>query len=348
MKYSIVPYTFEWQAAAKRCNERMRASGSPPFLLPTGEVGFRVCGPIEWKQWLVVDESGEVHGGCLMQSQPAWVAGEEVPAVNIQSPLSEGIVDRRHAGVAVWMMKELQQRFPFMYSVGMGSVQAPFARLLKALRWRVELAPFYFRVLSGQRLLAHVAPLRRHRRLGWAVRTGALIPLVPDVVFHALHRFRAARPGPVLNAAQPEWTRVRSRYGFGIERSEEMLGALYGHSDRFKRVSVAGGLAVICRTECQNHPYFGDLRVGTLVDVLCESGAELHLMNAVTAAAQRDGADLLITNQTAPDVIRAVQQNGWLSSTSNYVVALSPALTGRIGTHPVFVTRGDGDGLVNL
>jgi hypothetical protein len=349
IKYQLVSFTPEWQKAAERCNERLRACQPPPsFFLPRGDGGVVVRGPIRWEHWLVIDDTGEVRGGCLLQTQPAWVAGKETEAVSIQSPLSEGIVDRRHAALAVWMTKEVQDNFPNPYSVGMGSLQAPYARILKALRWRVELAPYYFRVLSGRRLLANVAPLRKHGRLGWAVRAGALVPFIPDVFFSALHRFRAARPGPSVDSSKPEWTRVRSRYGFAIDRSEPMLAALYGDTKNFLRLIVPGGLGFIRWTDCRSNPYFGDLRLATLLDAICEPGAELRLVQAATDAARDHGADLLMTNQMAPDIIKAVEQNGWLPYSSNFVVAFSPDVTKRIGSAPVFVTRGDGDALVHL
>ncbi len=349
MKYRLVRFTQEWAAAARRCNERLHASGVAPFLLPSGENH-----PLDERQlvrrqhWLVAGEDGEVHGGCLLQIQPGWLAGRDIEAVNIQSPLSEGIADSRHAGLAVWMMKEVQARFPFLYSIGMGSDQAPFPRLLKALRWRVELAPFYFRVLAGRRLLAHVAPLRRHPRFGWAVRAGAFVPLLPDLAFSILHKLRSKPPSTAAPASTTDWLAVRSRYGFGIDRSEPMLSALYGDASRFQRVSIPGGFAIVCWSERRNDPYFGDLRLATLVDAICESGTAFRLMEAVTTAARKRGADLLVTNQTAPDILEAVQQSGWLTHSSNFVVALSPTLTAEVGSAPVFITRGDGDGLGHL
>src|SRR4051794_41316000 len=110
MKYRLVSYTPEWQIPAERCNERLRACDPPaPFLLPSSGGGIAVQGPIRREHWLVVDDTDEVRGGCLLQTQPAWVAGKETEAVNIQSPLSEGIFDRRHAGLAGWMMKNVQE-----------------------------------------------------------------------------------------------------------------------------------------------------------------------------------------------------------------------------------------------
>jgi hypothetical protein len=60
------------------------------------------------------------------------------------------------------------------------------------------------------------------------------------------------------------------------------------------------------------------------------------------------GADLVVTNQTDPAQVSALQQAGWFPYRSNYVVAFSRTLAARIGAAPVYVTRGDGDGLLNL
>lgn len=348
MSYRWECYTAEWEPAAARYNGRLRAPGKAPYLLPDTALETRT--PHLCRQyWLAVDGEGEVRGSCLLQTQPARVCAEPAAVVNVQSPLSEGLSDRRYAGVGAWMIRELMRRHPHAYSVGMGDAGKPYPRLLAALRWRVESVPFFFRVLAGRKFLANLRPLRNHRRLAPAAALGAAIPWLPDLAIEAIHRLRK-RPGAAVSAAgDADWERLRTRYGFALERSPEILDSLYPTDDpRFTRTPAAGGIAVLRRSAFHGHPYFGDLSVVTLVEAICETGAERRLLDAVVEKARRLGAELLITNQADSQLCRALQWSGWFSYASNYLAAFSPALAARIGGRPVYLNRGDGDGLVNL
>ena len=346
MSYRLVPYSVTWLDAVARCNRRLTTSGSAPFLLPEDATK---SGLIHREHWIAVSEDNEVHGGCMLQFQPAWIDGEVAQAINIQSPLSEGFADRRYATLAAWMLRELVRRYPFAYSVGMGGSQMPYPRLLKALGWQLQLVPFYFRILAGRRFLQHMQPVRQHPTLGTVARLGGAVPLLPDLAIALFQSWRTTTSRTLVQSHIPDWTRIRTRYGFAINRTPDILDALYPVGDpRFCRLDVAGGMGVVSLREFSGHKYFGDLRVATLVEALTELGAEQALLSAALQSARRLGADLLLTNQTAPDLCTALSAAGWLSYSSNYLVGFAPALSAAISGRPVYVTRGDGDGLLNL
>ena len=351
MRYRLVPFTTEWEPATVRANIRFRDSKVVPYLLPGQASPEEAGGPVRRQHWLVVDADDEVRGGCLLQSQRAWVDGEETDVVNVQSPLSEGLADRRHAGLAPWLLKELVRRYTFTYSIGMGGEDAPYARLLRALGWRVEPAPFYFRVLAGRLFLAHMQPLRNHPKLGQVAAAGAAIPLLPDIGFTLLHAWRTRKPRqePTASKTSPDWTNFRVRYGFAVDRTPTVLDYLYPSADRnTRRITTPGAFGLLRVSAFRGHVQFGDLVVVTLVEAFCQPGSEHALFRAVVEEAKGAGAALVVTNQTAPELGQALTSAGWLSYTSNYMVALSPPLAGRVGSQPIYVNRGDGDGLLNL
>jgi hypothetical protein len=346
MGYRLVSYTKDWESAVGRANARL--SGVAPYLLPE-RAAAGAAGPVRREHLLVVDADDEVRGGCLTQSQPAWVDGAEAQVVNVQSPLSEGLADRKYAGLAPWLIREMVRLHPFTYSIGMGGVEMPYPRLLKALGWRVEPVPFYFRVLGGRKFLANMQPLRKHPKLGWLAVAGGAMPLLPDWAFAAIHASRRKSAPVAVSTEAPDWIRIRSRYGFAMDRTPEVLDALYPRSDsRFVRLHVAGAEGVLRGNAFRKHPYFGDLFVATLVEGISLPGAERELLRAAIKEAQKMGAALLVTNQTAPELTQALDADGWLPYASNFLVALSPALAARVGTRPIYVNRGDGDGLLNL
>lgn len=349
MGYRIEPYTEEWEAAVGRFNARLGASGLAPFLMPD-RAATTPPAAVPREYYVVLDDGGEVRGGCLLQRHRAWVGGETAPAVNVQSPLSEGLADRRHVGVGPWLVRELARRHPYAYSVGMGGPQSPYPRLVRSLGWRVDAIPFFFRVLAGRRFLAHMRPLREHPKYGWAARAGGFVPVLPGLAFWMLHRSR--RQGQAAEApagAKAEWEAIRSRYAFAIERDAGSLDVFYPPSDsQFRRVRVAGGLAVLRIGRFTKHAYFGGMTVATLAEAITVPAAARGLLAASVAEARRAGADLLITNQSAPELVEALGAEGWMSHESNYATALSPALAARIGDKPYYINRGDGDGLLNL
>ena len=351
MSYRLVPYTKELESAAKRANIRFGRSGAMPFLLPDHAAPSGAAGPVRRQHWLVVDSDDEVRGGCLLQSVPGWVDGEEADVVNVQSPLSEGLADRRYAGLAPWLVRELVRRHPFSYSVGMGGEHMPYPRLLRALGWRVEPVPFYFRVLDGRLFLANMQLLRRNPRLGWLAAAGGAVPLLPDAAFALLHAWRTRDSTHAATAWQnaPEWTVLRSRYGFAMDRTPMILDALYPPGDHnFVRLHIPGAAGVLRVSALRGHAYFGNLVVATLVEAFCLPGAERALLQATVEEARSMGAGLLVTNQTAPELRQALESAGWLSYPSNYLLAVSLALAARVGGQPVYVNRGDGDGLLSL
>jgi hypothetical protein len=351
MSYRLVPYTEDWESAAGRANIRLGLCGTTPFLLPDRAAPNATASPVHQEHWLVADSDDEVRGGCLLQFQPGWVDGEEATVVNVQSPLSEGLADRRHAGVAPWLIREIVRRHPFLYSVGMGGEHMPYPRLLRALGWRVEQVPFYFRVLAGRAFLANMQALRQHPKLGWLAAAGGVIPVLPDVAFALLHAWRNRETKHTVGTwhGASEWIHIRSRYGFAMDRTAAMIDALYPAGDRhFVRISIPGATGVLRISDFAAHAYFGDLVVATLVEAFCEPGAEGALLRVAVEQARDRGAELLLTNQTAPELQQALASAGWLSYPSNYLVALSRSIVGRIGGQPIYVNRGDGDGLLSL
>ncbi len=351
MGYRLIAYTGDWEPAVRRANLRMERSGGMPFLLPPHAVPARDAAPLRLEHWLVADASDEIRGGCLLQTLPGWVDGKESVVVNVQSPLSEGLVDPRYVGVAAWMVREIVRRHPLSYSVGMGGEHMPYPRLLRALGWRVEPVPFYFRVLAGRRFLANMQLLRHHPKLGWLASVGGLIPVIPDAAFNLLSNWRARNSTQEPSTLQPppEWTRLRSGYGFAIDRNPMVVDHLYPLSDpSFVRFQSPGGNGVLRLSALRQHAYFGDLMVVTLIEAFCQPGAAPALLQAAVSESRARGADLMVTNQTAPELRQALALGGWFSYPSNYMLALSPLLTARTSAQPIYVNRGDGDGLVNL
>ena len=345
MPLSLVPYTGQWVTAARAFNQRLLAAQAP--------IDFHLAEEPSRLQHLIVD--GEmVRGGCLVELEPGQVGHEAAEIASIQSPLSEGLFDPQHAGVSSWLVREVARRWPFSYSVGMGAMDRPYPRLLRALRWKVVPVPFYFRVLNGGRFLRFM-PLVSQKP---GARLFGSIPLLPALAFGALHWWKAADGGRVagletIAALSPQdtaaWGAVKERLTFAVSRDSAVLNTRY--RDPQGRMTVArfrGGFVVLKFTHFTADRHFGSLRVATWADGLSEPGKEGLLVSAAEEAATALGADLLVTNQLYDPHQRALERRGWLPHASNFLVAWSPAAAGLLDPAKCHVSRRDGDGLISL
>ncbi|HUA14001.1 MAG TPA: hypothetical protein VMG31_01790 [Verrucomicrobiae bacterium] len=370
MIVDFVPLTPSLLPACKAFNKRLRGRGDPPFLLPD-EIGAAaaLCGGsagIPSAQYLALDRDGAVRGGVLLLEQRGWIGGNEVRLTNAQSPLSEGIADSRFAGVGLQIVKLIERRSPYAYAVGMGSEQMPFPRLLRSCGWSVSAIPFFFAVGSAARFLGQIGILRRGAR-GWLAQGLAVSGLgslglaawqsahVPQ--FTRLYSLETAHSWPEnLNAV---WERCRTEVSFSLLRDEPSLADLYPDSQpRLKRFvlcfdGAVVGWSVALVTKMHSHPHFGNLTVGTILDGLA-SGEHVDALAALTCSAVREmGAELLLTNQAHLNWRSALRRLGFISYSSNYLVALSKPLAEALQSQPgaldrIHVNRGDGDGRIHL
>jgi hypothetical protein len=112
-----------------------------------------------------------------------------------------------------------------------------------------------------------------------------------------------------------------------------------------------------------NDRYFGNLRVTTVLDCVSvpefadahASSMTCYLLNRrvyPNYARGESPPNLVITNQSHSVWTRAFRRAGYLSASSNYLLATSNALTAAIesdgGEERVHLTRGDGDGRIHL
>lgn len=349
MPLSLVPYTSSWTKAAQAFNRRLIDAQAP--------IDFHLCEEASAVQYLVVDGE-DVRGGCLADIEAGRVGAQTAEIISIQSPLSEGLFDPKYAGVSLWMVREIVRRWPNSYSIGMGSLNRPYPRLLRALRWKVATVPFYFRVLHGGRVLRSMPSLSQKK----GARLAGSIPVLPSIAFNLLHGWRGRRwtGGRVAGLETVSsfsakdttaWDRA-THLTFGVSRDSAVLNRRYREemTDHggvtFARFD--GGFLVLKITQFTNHRHFGSLRVATWADGLAEPGKEASLVTGAEELATSMKADLLITNQLYEPIQRVIQERGWLSHPSNFLLAVPPSLTDMVEPATSHVTRRDGDGLVNL
>ncbi|MBV9038120.1 MAG: hypothetical protein JO182_26770 [Acidobacteriaceae bacterium] len=363
----ILPYTEQHTGAVRAFNERMRTGKAPTdFLLPES-VGPEGSGPVRATQFVVVEQE-DVRGGFIEFIYPGWVNGSEQTVANYQSPLSEGIHDRRYTLISLQMIQHIQQRQPYVFMVGMGDPGRPLPRLLQAFGWEVFPVPFLFRVENAARFLREIAPLRTGGVKRSLARAAALTGAgsVASRAWRALSvpAWTASRRytiEPIDNWgpwADSIWEQFRSHCSLAVVRNSATLPALYPlGSGRVLGWMVKSGAEPVgwvtgLSTQMENNHYFGNLRVGTVLDCIAPPHALAATAWLATRSLARTGADIVLTNQQHLMWRTAFKQAGFIQASSNYLLGISKRLTEASrhsgGHDAIHITRGDGDGSVHL
>jgi hypothetical protein len=267
------------------------------------------------------------------------------------------------------MMRALVRQHPLLFGVGMGSVEKPFPRLLSALRWKLEPVPFYFRVVRSRRVLRQLTPLRGSAatRMGAGVLAttglGSLAVRVAQGGWPSAAGTRATRldndTGDGWGAwANEIWEEARESYAMIGLRDRAALEAWYPVSDRylchaFSTPRRIVGWSVTLDTQMRAHKYFGDLRVGTILDALCVPGHEADVVRHTALLLKDRGVDLIVANFNQARWIEGLNDAAFVAYRSNYLLGCSPQLCSVLepvseNWSGIHLTRGDGDGRIHL
>jgi hypothetical protein len=362
MALSVVPLASVSTVAIAAFNARIAPAGPAAVVrLPdqaTPRPGF------EW--WGVVDEEGEVRGGAMIQLVQARLPSGTVAVGCLQSPTTEGVVDSRFAMAAPLLLRSLEARYGPLYAVGMGGVHHPLPRLLRAMRWTVELVPFGFRVLRPAEFLRELPAIQTRSVLRVAAKALCATGLAGPVL--SLHQGIRLTDG-ITSQRLDDWeapsealweamcARPNGGVSFGVLRTATELarrvplGDPHVHAELVSSDGRAVGWFALWRTRRPQHPNFGGLAISTLLDVVASPGDEATVLRAAARRARQLGDALIIANLTHARWASAYGAAGFLRQSSNFVFAGSPQLMAAAGPDAVasiHVTRADGDGRVNL
>jgi len=354
MPIRIVRYTADHVAAVRDLNRRL----SPDEVLE--ELQFPETPDPGWlpgMELFVALEDGAARGGYMLRRQEFSVLGETVPVAHYRQPLSEGVIDRKYAMLALRLVRDALVREPRLYALGMGGFQNPLPQMLKRLGWRICAVPFHFKVVHPFRFLREIQALRttpaRRFLLDAAAYTGAGW-LGLRLMGHArrVRNVKSETAARFSEWADAVWEQSRTGYTLLAARNSGILDALYPPGDpRFLRIRAAGGWAVLLDTAMEGHKQFGNIRVGTIVDCLAPPEDAATVVRAATRTLEKRGVDLIVSNQLHAGWCQALAAAGFRRGPSNFLFAASPALAALLDDAEdgeFHINRGDGDGPIHL
>ncbi len=372
MPIVIEPYTPDRVAAVKAFNQRLRDGGEKIFKFaeqPQSSWLPQCAGETLFEEYFLANDGDAVRGGYVLKHQPFWINGAVAATGYVYSPISEGIVNAQFGKVGLQLMMHALRRQPLLYCLGMGGFDRPLPQMLKAMGWTLCEVPFYFRV---------VLPAAFFRNFTYAskLRGGKLaanLLAITGLGWLGTKCINAARTKTPENAGElswqivPEfgdevnalWDAVHANYSLAAVRDRAALNRLYPRAtEKFLRLVVSRGgnivgWAVALDTPMRGHKFFGNARLGSVIDCFALAGTEFDVMHAATRLLEERGVDVLVSNQSHSAWRDALERAGWLEGPSNFIFASAPKLTARLAPfvehQPCFhLTRGDGEGPTHL
>jgi hypothetical protein len=357
--------------AIRRFNTRMRAGGVDAAYLieesaPAADPDRTA--PVYSDRIVALDPDGEVRGGYIGQWRDYWVDGEIRRLGNYQSPISEGIIDKKYTATGVVITRHALATHPYWHTTGMGGLDRPLPRMLKSLGWQLAPVPFLFRVNRPGAFFREF----RYFRSRAAVQAGMYALAYSGAGWlgvRALDVWQALRyPAPKLRlesvdrfdeVADAHWERCKTHFRFAAVRSAAHLNHLYRPGDgRFQRLlfwegARLAGWAVLLRYTMRDNKYFGNLTTGVLADCLAMPEDLPAVAHAAGHALAGSGVDVSLANATHEGVLEGLRRAGFRSGPTNYGVGLSKPMAALLrpegGAQPgMLLMRGDGDGLSNF
>ena len=315
--------------------------------------------------FLAVDAAGAVRGGYILKRQEFVINGTSQTVAFYHLPLSEGLIDRRYGFVGLRLLIDALKREPAMFVLGIGSMSEPLSRMLTGLSWKLRPVPFHFRIMRPFRVARAIPYLRtttpRRLALDIAAFSGAAwlgTQVMALKVKPGSRRITTTVESEFGLWADRIWNDCVERYTMIGRRDRDTLNILYPSANsRFlrMRVEVSGvtiGWAVLLATDMRSHKYFGDLRVGSIVDCLAVPGHAADVVRGAVRCLHDHNVDLIVSNQMADAWVTGMKRSGFMAGPSTFLFGASKALESLLQVNEslqgVHLNRGDGDGPINL
>lgn len=359
--------------AVSRFNSRLKAGGVVEEMpmdpsLP-GEMMYRPEGFPIYRRMIIAEDGQEIRAAMLLCHHNLFINGECRPFCWTKLPLSEGKVDAKYSLAIIQLIRKALEYQPFMMGVGAGTPDSDGYRLFSKLRWRYQSIPFFFYPVNATAVLRRLRYLKREAKL----RYGSMLAAYSGAgaIISGLLAVRRRLSGALYGYEYSEIERFDewadriffnslSEYPVAIRSDAASLNIVYPPDDRrYARIRVkrkgtqadAGWIVVAAKQMVDNH-YFGDLKVGTLVDGFGPSGDVPGLVAAGVDRLIGMGVDIIVANFSHAAWVKACRICGMFSGPSNFQIFVSPQggplLEESCPLDHLHVARGHSDGMDNL
>ena len=360
-------------AAVARLNSRLKARGREDEMpldpaLP-GETQYRPEGFPIYRRMIIAEDGQEVRAAMMLCHHNVFIRGERRDFCWTKMPLSEGIIDLKYSLAIIQLMKRALDYQPFMMGVGAGTSKSEGHRFFVNLRWRCQPVPFFFYPVKVSKVLRGLRYLKNSPRLRYGAFLGAYSGLGTGLsgLLALRRKFTTSFSGYEDSVIEgfDEWAdhifnKSLPDYPVAIRSDSTTLNIVYPPNDhryirlrvRRKGVKRDAGWIVVASKQMNDNHYFGNLKVGTLVDGFGRSEDAPALIAAGLNHLAGSGVDIIVANFSHTAWVEACRRSGMFSGPSNFHIFASPkggpVLEESCPLHHIHVARGHSDGMDNL
>jgi hypothetical protein len=283
-------------------------------------------------------------------------------------PLSLGEVDSAFGHVSVALLIDAVRRSPYLYSLGLGSEETQYARLLTAAGWQHITVPFFFDVKSANRFAREIrlpagnAKLQKALRLLGRARLARTALGARRLVVARSRRTRRSADSVTAReladfdrSADDVFSAGAGAYVLVADRGQQALRRIFPTNEAgFIRLAIRRGeevigWAVVLDAQMRDNKYFGNMRVGSIADCFATPRDAESVVAAADAYLTHRGVDIVVSNQLHPVWSDALKAAGYERGPSNFFFYFSQDLADRLDAIPrwqdgIHLNRGDGEG----
>jgi hypothetical protein len=322
---------------------------------------------ISERKFILIEDEKKVRAGYTLKNQ--WFKiNESIDQIGYYyNPVTAGLFNKKYNICGLLLLNDAHKKNVDLFCLGMGGYYEKLPKLLKKLNWDLEAVPFYFKIFNPNPFLENITYLKNNKyknfiikilkktNLGWLIiKTFFTFLSFIFFPFKKIHNIFSERVEIFNKNFDGIWENAKKNSSFIAVRNHKYLNQLYSDK-RFiklkfmKKNEIVGWSISLCN-KLENHKQFGNMNLGSIVDCLSVKGYEASIINKTEEILKKEGADLIVSNQSHAYWKNALRLNSFISGPSNFIFASSVNLTKKLGNNKKFIhlTRGDGDGPINL
>ena len=317
------------------------------------------------RRYILTENNNAIKAGYNLKYQWFKVNDNLVQLGYYYNPITAGLFNKKYNICGILLLNDANKKKRDLFSLGMGGYSEPLPKLLKGMKWELEKIPFFFKVIHPYIFLKNIKYLRNSKLKSVLIDLVTITGLgwlgIKFINFF-LHIFNFKKKNYELDVEEIKianedydklWEKTKNYNSFIAVRNSKYLNTLYSQTRfiklKFTHNKEMVGWSISLCTKLNNHKQFGNMLLGSIVDCLSLKNYEAEIVNETTEILKKKGSNLIVSNQSHSFWQNAFKKNIFIRGISNFIFASSKSLNDKIKTKSyMHITRGDGDGPINL
>ncbi len=351
----LIEYNKSFNSSLESFNKRIRDSGN---VFPNPEEWQYYEGDlINQKFYVLIDQDKIISAICAIKNQIYLLKGNEINFQFIEYPISLSVVDSKYATDSIFLLKKITSASENMHGIGMGGLEEPLPKILRTLKFKTMLIPFFSYPISIQRFIELIL----RRKTGYDFKYLISIFCLFDFILKCFHSFKDKffsknfhfeEFNEFADTDNALWDSISNDFDLIAIKNKQNLNALYNktphHLHKFKIFENGKylGWAILKITKHSKNKYFNNCTTATIVDLLCNQTDYDLFLTIIKRISRINKADMVLVNSTFGKFNDRLKKSHFIPIPSNYGFAYKTNI--EFSTSNAWLTRADGDGPINL